>query len=1197
MFLGGGKSLGSTNELLIATNVSNGNTFNYLPEVIVENKLSQGLKYVDAYEAFDKNSPEGQAQPSQTTTIQSTPFTEEITGVTKHFGAVVIPSALGDIITYNWYLRSSTGFVNGYLKAYKSINFDPNSTDNVWSTATINDVKAFSGQAPSAENVLINESASVNSDIQIPLLRDGFFQNNGETLTFQLICDNAFELEAGLLPDGQGGSFVYPYIIVDGVKWREITSAYIDPDTGKIPTEILPYAEDSRYRGLWSAYYNDPDLILSDPVVGDFFYVSQAGTFDNVDYEINDRIQYNGTSWDRIPSPNPWTYLSVNNAYSITSVNNRKYVDYTLTSNKDLTLPTLTPADAGWLCTIVNSSSFRLKVLSTTSGDRQLREGGSIQLLFNGTGFVVLGYSRSSSILSITDFQNAAINHKDTIYVDPETSVYEDDMDGSVLFPYSDLDTAISNSNEYDTIVIDGVNVVTSEIVLPHSLTLQGKNSAEIKYSVFDVSNGDVISFNGDGSQTFDIKDIDFKNAGGYGVYIRNAREVTINNCDFKNNGWNGDGLSTVLADDGTILGYDSTQADLQSFYAGANASNGGAMRIRSVNIVGVVDCEVYENLRGIRVQDCGIGGYGYVSRNQCYNNIESGIYLASDSYNATNGCENFTVYNNASKYNANNGVLVIGGINNVVSLNIVEGNWNAGVMGWHVSNTRFRDLDLTNNNRSQYNGIGNTGDAHASIAIGGNTARADRGYIASVLSCEVYNTGLGSNTSRIGLQVLQDVEDVVGNYDENLINVDDSGFHKQDYSIDVLADLDDVKLTIGDCRYIETVETNINIANGSYYEQPFSNHITNLKECDFSIDGESVILKEGVNGVRLNPYTLHDLQASLVGLKINIMLKDSEKIQFNLEVSGLSIDGVVLTGTPQEKVNELNAMLQHSGSSTGLAPVITSSLTVSITQGSTLNYELTADYGVGYEWDLSNVSGVTTVEGHIRNLIGGSSLAVGTYNIPVKAINYNGEDSETLVLTVSNPLFSNSKSINFANQDYLGANASLLSNTLGRTGNGSGASDAWSVSMWYKGSTNTQGQTIIYFGDSTTSNGGHIVLHQININGSKGLRFRYGHQYNRIQLQTTGITANTWQHILITYDGGTTGSQSTQINDYYGRFNIIIDGVVKTTTNSHNAFGYNGNIDPDNFRIGRYSSGNYMRDCRVDEIAIWSSDQSCKRF
>ena len=154
---------------------------------------------------------------------------------------------------------------------------------------------------------------------------------------------------------------------------------------------------------------------------------------------------------------------------------------------------------------------------------------------------------------------------------------------------------------------------------------------------------------------------------------------------------------------------------------------------------------------------------------------------------------------------------------------------------------------------------------------------------------------------------------------------------------------------------------------------------------------------------------------------------------------------------------NALNAIFVSSGASGTELPEITSSLAASIVEGETLNYELTADYGVGYEWDLSNVSGVTNVEGNPRKLIGGSSLSSGTYNIPVKAINYNGEDSETIVLTVSTPPFSDTKSVNFSNQDYIGANAALLSSTLGRTGNGSGASDAWSVSFWYKASSGTQ--------------------------------------------------------------------------------------------------------------------------------------------
>ena len=48
----------------------------------------------------------------------------------------------------------------------------------------------------------------------------------------------------------------------------------------------------------------------------------------------------------------------------------------------------------------------------------------------------------------------------------------------------------------------------------------------------------------------------------------------------------------------------------------------------------------------------------------------------------------------------------------------------------------------------------------------------------------------------------MQDVEDVTGGYEKNLINIDDSGFHKQDYSIDVLADLDNVKLTPDSCGW-----------------------------------------------------------------------------------------------------------------------------------------------------------------------------------------------------------------------------------------------------------------------------------------------------------------------------------------------------------------------------------------------------------
>tara|TARA_R110000824_G_scaffold355165_1_gene542295 strand:+ start:3961 stop:5241 length:1281 start_codon:yes stop_codon:yes gene_type:complete len=355
-------------------------------------------------------------------------------------------------------------------------------------------------------------------------------------------------------------------------------------------------------------------------------------------------------------------------------------------------------------------------------------------------------------------------------------------------------------------------------------------------------------------------------------------------------------------------------------------------------------------------------------------------------------------------------------------------------------------------------------------------------------------------------------------------------------------------------------------------------------------LEANSIFI-EDANGAQF----VNSLQATVPVDKVTIvdLARQIEIVSEVVHSDFVDKDDNPYTGSEIDVCNTLNAMFSSAGTPTSEAPTITSSLSVSLTQGETLNYELTANLGVGYEWDLSSVTGVTTVEGNPRKLIGGTSLVEGSYSIPVKAINYNGEDSSILTLTVASPPFANTKSTKFENQDYLGANAALLGNVLGRTGNGSGTSDAWSISFWYNTSTSSAAQTILYYGDSTTSNGGHILLQQVNVSGTKQLRFRYGHQYNRIQLQATGLAPNTWQHVLITYDGGTTGSQSTQINDYYGRFNIFIDGVLASTSNSHAAFGYNAGIQSDVFRVGRYSSGNYMRNCKVDELAVFDSDQS----
>ena len=355
-----------------------------------------------------------------------------------------------------------------------------------------------------------------------------------------------------------------------------------------------------------------------------------------------------------------------------------------------------------------------------------------------------------------------------------------------------------------------------------------------------------------------------------------------------------------------------------------------------------------------------------------------------------------------------------------------------------------------------------------------------------------------------------------------------------------------------------------------------------------------NAIFIEDANGAQF----LNSLHATVDNSLVSIT--DTAK-SFEL-VSGLShteiIDqnGDAYGATPTEACDALNAIFQTSGS-TGEVPVITSNTTINLTEGDTLNYELTADYGVGYEW-TNLPSGVATVDGNIRKLIGGSSLTAGTYTPSVKAINYFGEDSETITINVSNPPFSNSKSIQFQNQDYLGANASLLDSVLGRTGNGSGSGDAWTISFYFKaGTSSNNNQTIFYFGSNDVNNGNHIkITYQGGVSNGRNINFKYGSNFNYLNLITplSSVPQNSWCHVMITYDGGTTGSSSGSINDYYSRFKIYIDGSQQTTSNFNLNYGNTTSLSGQNLRLGRYNSSAYMRNsCKVDELAIFDSDQS----
>ena len=289
--------------------------------------------------------------------------------------------------------------------------------------------------------------------------------------------------------------------------------------------------------------------------------------------------------------------------------------------------------------------------------------------------------------------------------------------------------------------------------------------------------------------------------------------------------------------------------------------------------------------------------------------------------------------------------------------------------------------------------------------------------------------------------------------------------------------------------------------------------------------------------------------------------------------------------------VNALNAIF--NATSAAAAPVITGSTTVSGSTAAPINYTLEGTGIAGVEW--GTLPAGLAVDANNRRNLQGQITTPGVYNVSFTAVNAFGPTTGTVVITVVSS-FTNALSTSFDQFDWLGGNAARMDATLGRTGNGSGSGDAWTIALWFKPSTSgNANQTIAYFGAASASSG-HLYLRYAGGNSRRQLEFFYGTTFNHIELVTAAnsLTVGQWHHIVVTYDGGTTGASSGSLSSYYGRFSVYIDGVAQTTTNSHANYGYTGAISGQNWRIGRYTGGNYLRaGCRVEELAIWASDQT----
>ena len=271
-----------------------------------------------------------------------------------------------------------------------------------------------------------------------------------------------------------------------------------------------------------------------------------------------------------------------------------------------------------------------------------------------------------------------------------------------------------------------------------------------------------------------------------------------------------------------------------------------------------------------------------------------------------------------------------------------------------------------------------------------------------------------------------------------------------------------------------------------------------------------------------------------------------------------------------------------------------------SVTEGDVLNFQIVSSDNIVNQFVESDAPSWMSLNQNSGVLSGTAPAFLGTSAdtivVNCKAGNAVGGTVDfTVTISVTEIAYTNNKSLNFnGSTSFLQGNPVNVT-ALERATNGDGS--AWTISMWVKPSSNTSNQTLFVYGAGDDYNGGAITLKQ---SGGTSLVLNYGTVYdNIIIVAANSFVASTWQHVMITFDGGTTGSVFADASNYYSRFNVFIDGVFKTKIGVASGGGYDGAISGANpsdniFRIGRASNvhNNYY-DGTINQIAIWDTDQT----
>jgi parallel beta-helix repeat protein len=509
------------------------------------------------------------------------------------------------------------------------------------------------------------------------------------------------------------------------------------------------------------------------------------------------------------------------------------------------------------------------------------------------------------------------------LYVDAVNGSDNPFADGTINRPFLTIQNAYNNASDGDTLLISkGTYTETVSLSGTKGVTFKGIGQDDViiqagsGFTAGKDSNVFQLSESAAG-KSFKFTGMTIKN-GKFGIMASGATaSIYVQDCTFQTLGWSAGGMSLRNPASGSTLGYDSPASGLQAFASGAHVSDGGAIYALSSTFVSFLDNKVRYNNDGIRLEDC---LQGFVSRNQVHDNLTTGLDLTSSSDDANNGSDSVVAYNNFFAYNGANGIACEGGIKNTFALNEIEGNWNAGVVINHASEATIRDSKLVDNNKSSVNALGQTGLADATIHVAGGTIKAEAKFLAHILDTQILNSNVGGNSTRVGI-CLDSNLDGINNRITGQISIDDVLFADQDSSIVVNCNLDNIRLTIGDCHYIDSTNKNVVVnGEGMYHEFPFSNHMTNMQSVDFTYDAvaESVNILDGLSGDVVNTYHINQLRAEEHDGQLRVYLRATKKVQLEgVEPGNVYVNGASAGSTINQIVNTLNALFTKTGGST----------------------------------------------------------------------------------------------------------------------------------------------------------------------------------------------------------------------------------------------------------------------------------------